>query len=574
MMSGMSRGLRAPLVIAALGLVAWLLVFHGAYDLRVFTLAGVYVLLVLGYQFIFGHAGALALTQGAFFGLGAYVAAILAVRTGWTFAATLPAAVAVTVLLALVVAAPVLRLQSHYFALATLGIAQVLLLVCRDWVSLTGGANGLAGIPPVILFGAVIDRGWPMLLLVWSLVAAGAVAAGLILRGRFGLGFHLVRAAPPAAESIGLDAGRYRLAAFLLSAVYAATSGALLVHLNRLVSPDVFEFPVMVTCLAMTVIGGATRISGAFAGALLLVYLPEWFRPLDKYYLIAYGAGLLVMIVAAPDGLIGALARLRRRLWPEPSPLPPEPEPLPQLRRPATDPLLEIRGLSKSFGGVRALADVSVDIRSGEILGLIGPNGSGKTTLINIATGLDRCDAGTIRFGAQAVSALPSFAVARLGIGRTFQTPCLVDGLTVLDNVAAARAGDSLVEARRRAMALLGALGLGAVAMKPAGRVPQSLRRAVELARAAALQPALIFLDEPAAGLSAGEQDELAGHLRRLRQDGVTLVIIEHNMPFLAGLADRLVCLDGGRVIADGTPDQVRAHPRVLEAYLGTEAGA
>jgi branched-chain amino acid transport system permease protein len=566
----MSRGLRAPLTVAALGLAAWPFVFHGAYDLRLFTLAGVYVLLVLGYQFIFGHVGALSLTQGAFFGLGAYVSAILALRAGWSFPPALVLSIAAAVLLAALVAVPVLRLDSHYFALATLGIAQVLLLVCREWVPMTGGANGLSGLPGFVLFGATIPAGFPSVVLVWALVIVGALIAWRIQGGLYGLGLHAVRSVPEAAGAIGLDCGRLRLVAFLLSAAYAGAAGALFVNVNGIVSPDVLEFPLMVTCLAMTVIGGPTRVAGAFAGGLLLVYLPEWVRPLDKYYLIAYGAGLLVMIVAAPDGLVGALARLRQHLWPE-TLIAPNPIALPVPSRTLTAPLA-VRNLVKSFGGVAALQGVSFDVRRGEILGLIGPNGSGKTTLVNIATGLERCDGGEIVYGDQRLSTLAPFAIARLGIARTFQTVCLASDMTALDNVAVARssaAAADLATARGQAMSLLDELGLASSAMAPAGELSHGIQRQVEIARASATQPDVLLLDEPAAGLSPREQAALATHLRRLRAGGLTLLIIEHNMPFLAGLADRLVCLHDGRVIAEGPPDEVRRDARVIEAYLG-----
>lgn len=569
MMAWAARGLRAPLFCAAIGLAAWPFVFSGAYDLRVATLAGIYVLLVLGYQFIFGHAGALALTQGSFFGLGAYVTAILATRYGWGFAITFPLSMLAGLVLAALVAVPVLRLDSHYFALATLGIAQVLLLVCRDWTPLTGGANGISGVPGIVLFGVELSRGAPMLALVWLLVIAGGAVAWQIQRGRYGAGFRIVRDAPAAAAAIGLDPARFRLAAFLLSAVYAGAAGALFVHVNRIVSPDVLEFPLMVTCLAMTVIGGATRLAGAVAGAVLLVYLPEWFRPLDKYYLIAYGAGLLAMIVAAPDGLIGALERFRQRRWPEAALPPPDPEALPRgigLRGAAP---LVFDAVAKSFGGVRALQGVSFELHRGEILGLIGPNGSGKTTLVNIATGLEACDGGAIRYGAHVLTTRPPHAIARLGIARTFQNLCLVEDMSALDNVAVARDDADRGRARRQAMHLLQGLDLASIAMAPAGKLPHSIQRRVELARSLAVQPSVVFLDEPAAGLSETEQASLAAQLRALQRGGLTLLVIEHNMPFLMNLADRLVCLDGGRVIAQGRPDEVRSHPRVIEAYLG-----
>jgi len=565
-----ARGLRAPLTAAAGGLAIWPFVFSGAYDLRLFTLAGIYVLLVLGYQFIFGHSGALSLTQGAFFGLGAYATAILAVHAGWSFPETLVLSVAVSTALAAVIAVPVLRLESHYFALATLGIAQVLLLVCREWVPLTGGVNGISGVPGFALLGHAIPNGVPSLILVWSLVIIAAVLAWRIQGGIYGLGFHVVRAAPAAAGAIGLDGGRFRLVAFLLSAAYAGAAGALFVRVNRIVSPDVLEFPLMVTCLAMTVIGGATRIAGAFAGAVLLVYLPEWFRPLDKYYLIAYGAGLLAMIVVAPDGLIGAAARLRQRIAPE-ADTPPEPARLPRPANTITASLV-FRDVAKSFGGVRALQGVSFELRRGEILGLIGPNGSGKTTLVNIATGLEARDGGAVLYGNRLLTRLPPFAIARLGIARTFQNVCLAGEMSALDNVAVARSLDGDVDletARSQAMYLLETLGVGGVAMMRALDLPHGVQRRIEIARALALQPDILLLDEPAAGLNEREQADLASRIRTLRTLGLGILLIEHNMPFLAGLADRLVCLHEGRVIAQGSPGGVRQDPQVIAAYLG-----
>lgn len=570
MTTELSRGLRGTLAAAAVGLALWPFAFSSAYDLRLFTLAGVYALLVLGYQFIFGHVGALSLTQGAFFGLGAYASAILAVRSGWSFPETFVLSMAVAVALAAVIAVPVLRLESHYFALATFGIAQVLLLICREWVPMTGGVNGISGVPGFALFGQAVPRGFPSLFLVWSLVIIGATLAWRIRGGIYGLGFHIVRSAPAAAGAIGLDSGRLRLAAFLLSAAYAGAAGALFVRVNGIVSPDVFEFPVMVTCLAMTVIGGATRVAGAFAGAFLLVYLPEWFRPLDKYYLVAYGAALLAMIIAAPDGLMGAAARLRQRLLPE-TEEPPESDRLPWQTVTITARLV-FRDVVKSFGGVTALQGVSFEVRRGEILGLIGPNGSGKTTLINIATGLETCDSGAVLYGNRVLTELPPFAIARLGIARTFQNICLAGELSALDNVAVARLLDTGIDsasARCQAMYLLDALGAADSAMTPARDLPHGIQRRIEIARALALQPQIVLLDEPAAGLSEREQADLASHIRKLRTRGLAVLLIEHNMPFLTGLADRLICLHEGRVIAQGSPDEVRRNPQVIAAYLG-----
>jgi branched-chain amino acid transport system permease protein len=586
-MGSLASGIRLPLATGLALLLAWPLVFGTSYDLRVFTLAGVYALLTLGFQFIFGHAGALALTQGTFFGFGAYITALLALNLGWGFEATLPLAIAGPVLLALVVAAPVLRLESHYFALATLGIGQVMLLVAVQWQSVTGGANGLPGVPGIVLFGWTVPRGLPLAAFVWGLVAIGAVLAWRLTRGLLGRAYMVMRENDIAAMSLGLDIWHLRFVAFLLSAVYAGAAGALYVHTIRVISPEVLEFHVMVATLTMAVVGGRTGVAGAILGAFLLVHLPEWFRFLDKYYLIAYGAVLLAMIVVAPWGLVGGLERLRGRLFPEAPPRAPQPAPLATARRVmGSGPLLEVRDIALRFGGVRALDGVSLALERGEIFGLIGPNGSGKTTLVNCVTRIYAPQSGTIVFAGADVTRLAPYEVARRGIARTFQSVNLVDELTALDNVAVARAGversgvrralgdDGLERARGYAMSLLERLDVAQVAMQPCGGLAYGLKRRVEIARALALEPALLLLDEPAAGLNAAEQADLAARLRTFARDGLTLLVIEHNMPFLMPLAGRMACLDYGRLIASGTPAEIRGHPRVIEAYLGTAEAA
>jgi branched-chain amino acid transport system permease protein len=575
-------GIRLPLALGLAILLAWPLVFGTSYDLRIFTLAGVYALLTLGFQFIFGHAGALALTQGTFFGLGAYVAALLALNFGWGFAATAPLAIVGPVLLALVVAAPVLRLESHYFALATLGIGQVMLLVAIHWQSLTGGANGLPGVPGVVLFGWAVPRGLPLAAFVWGLVALGALLAWRLTGGLLGRAYTVMRENDIAAMSLGIDIWHLRFVAFLLSAVYAGIAGALYVHTIRVISPEVLEFHVMVAALTMAVVGGRNRVAGAILGAFLLVHLPEWFRFLDKYYLVAYGAVLLAMIVVAPWGLVGGLERLRARLVPDAPRPPPRAVPLAARGHAAAGgPILEVRNLSIGFGGVRALDGVSLALERGEIFGLIGPNGSGKTTLLNCVTRIYTPQSGAIVFAGEDVTRLAPYEVARRGVARTFQSVNLIDDLSSLDNVAVARAGvertgvrralagDGLERARAHAMALLERLDLAGAAMQPCGGLAYGLKRRVEIARALALEPRLLLLDEPAAGLNGAEQADLARRLRALAADGLTLLVIEHNMPFLMPLAQRMACLDYGRLIASGTAAEIRAHPRVIEAYLG-----
>lgn len=568
----LGRGVTLPLAIAGLAFVVPVLAGGEPYALRLLGLAGVYTLLGIGYVFAFGHAGLLSLAQGAFFGLGAYVTGVLASRWGAAPAVTFPLAVLAPVLLAAIVALPVLRLASHYFALATLAIAQLLMLVALNWTEVTGGANGLAGLPGLAIGGWRIGRGLPLVLVTWTVVGIGAVIAWRVAAGRLRLAWQVAREDEIAAAAIGLDVGRLRLAAFLLAAGYAGAAGALQVHGLGVVSPEVLQFGVMVTCLTLVVVGGRLRIAGAVLGAVLVVHLPEWFRILDRHYLVAYGVALLVMIIAAPDGIVGRLEALRARLLPEPPAPLPAPRPLPPTATPADGAVLVAEGLTKRFGGVLALENVSLQVAAGEILGLIGANGSGKTTLLNVISGIERPDAGRLVLAGRDATTLAPHRRARAGIGRSFQTPRLVAGLSLLDNVAAARIGMGVADpeiARGEALTLLRRLQLDdAATLVPAALPPGHLRR-TEIARALALQPRLLLLDEPAAGLAAAEQADLAARLRAVAADGVALVVVEHNLPFLMGLAHRLICLDSGRVIAEGPPEAVRADPKVRAVYVG-----
>ena len=554
-------------VLFALGVVALLayaVLYASPYGLRVLTVAGVYALATVGFQVVFGLGGALSLAQGTFFGVGAYVTGILGSQLGWTFPATFPLSLAVPVGLALLVGLPVLRLESHYFALATLGVAQVVLLLAVNTPELTGGANGLAGVPGIVLAGWAVPRGLPLAAVVWACVALGAAAAARLAHGRWGRALTLVRDDPLAAATLGLDVGRLRLTAFALSALYGGAAGALSVHTQRVVSPEVLEFPVMVAILTMAVVGGRGRIAGAVLGAVLLVHLPEWFRGLERSYLIVYGLALLAAIVVAPHGITGVLDRL----------LPPRVRPLPKaaaLPERAAGGALRVEGLRKAFGGVRAVDGVSFTLEPGRVTGLIGPNGSGKTTVINLISGLERPDGGRVMLGGRNLAGARPDWVARAGIARTFQAAGLPEGATVLEAVAAARLerDPSVAQAEAHARTVLERLGVAELAGRPCGGLPAALRRRVELARALARQPAVLLLDEPAAGLTDGEKAELARHLAAVAAEGVAVLVVEHDMGFLLPLAQRVVALDQGRVLADGAPGDVVRHPAVVAAYLG-----
>jgi branched-chain amino acid transport system permease protein len=474
---------------------------------RMVTLIGIYALMGLGYQLVFGQLGALNLAQGALFGTGAYAAAL----------APLPVAIVAAAIPAAIVALLTLRLQSHYFALATLALASLINLVALHAESLTGGANGLAG------FSAGLPRGPWLLVLVWAIVIAAVLAYARVFAGPLGERTRLLREAPLMAATLGVDAGRWRLVLFVLGGALAGLAGACSAALSGVVSPEVTGFPLMVLCLSLVVLGGTRHPMGAVLGAALAVCLPELLRDLQGAWLLGYAAATLAIVLWAPEGLAGLCDRWRGAHLQRPAA-----STLPATLPRATGPHhLALQKISKRFGGLEALRDISFDIERGEVVGLIGANGSGKTTLLNVISGLDRLDDGAILLDDARLDRLPAYAIARRGIGRTFQATML--------------GGDS----------------------KPS-----------ELARALAIGRSFLLLDEPAAGLGDQERAELAGLLRRLRDADYGVLIVDHDIELLSAVCDRLVCLDRGRIIAAGPPAEIRADNRVRASFLGLAEAA
>lgn len=579
------RDINLPLFVLAIALTAFALM-AGPYHLRLLAVIGINALLVVGFQFVFGFAGAVSLAQSCFFGVGAYVTAILGTTFGLETTVTFPLSVAAAGFLAMLIAVPIMRLDDNYFALATLALSLLVELAVTQWDSVTGGTNGLSGVPPLTIFGVAATDRFQVLLIVWTVVGAGLLLAQHLRSGLYGRMFHLMRQSAPAASALGFDVARMRFAAFVASALFGGASGALMANVVRVVSPELLGLPLMVTCLTMTVLGGRLSVAGAILGALLITYLREYFRFLESYTLIVYGSLSLGCLILAPDGIIGTLEHFRAKLPGGRS------GPVPgRLSSPVADALpfkgvmLALRGISLSFGGIRALDAVSLDVSPGEIVGLIGPNGSGKTTLLNVISGLYVPDGGTVTVLDRNTAGLQPFAVARLGVARTFQHIHLVDDMTVLDNVALGYAGsvgtgalqalravrhdDGLAAARAAAGAAVGLMGIADRIHDRCGALSYGTRRRVEVARALAARPQLLLLDEPAAGFNEQEQRDLAERIKLIAASGTTVLVVEHNLVFLAAVATRLVCLDRGRVIADGPAATVRANPAVIEAYLG-----
>lgn len=558
--------LAAALVLAAgAGLVAP----GQGYILNILMQAATYAVAVLGLVVVLGYCGQISLAQAAFFGLGAYGVALGTTGAGLPFFVALLLGVAAATGFGAVLGLASLRLGGHYLAMVTISFQQILTLVLTNWIGLTRGPDGVSGIPRPAGFAA----GPSYLALCLIVMVLCAWGAWRLRSTRLGRAMQAVRDNEIAAGTTGVDVFRTKVIAFAISALLGGVGGGLFAGAFSYVSPDQFSFAESIVLLTMALLGGVRSPFGALLGTGLLVLLPEWLRFLKQVYLAVYGAAVILIMVFLPEGIWGYLAARWRRVRPAPEAAPP----LPLLGRrgePTEEVVLETVGLAKHFGGLRALDGVDLAVRRGTVHALIGPNGSGKSTLINVVTGLYRATAGRVVLLGRDVTALPPHRRAALGLARTFQNIRLFRGLTVLDNVVvgAERPGTGITgeeAVQARALAALDVVGLRADAYRLVGELSYGHQRYVEIARALAGEPAVLLLDEPAAGLNSAEKVELGHLLRRLKGHGLTILIVDHDMALVEQVADRITVLNFGRRIADGTARETLAHPDVVAAYLG-----
>jgi branched-chain amino acid transport system ATP-binding protein len=506
---------------------------------------GLNVLLGLAGQVSFGHVG--------FYALGAYTVAILTTKAGWSFWLALPAAALVATLTGALLALPAMRVRGPYLAMVTIAFGFIVEHAAVEARGLTGGQNGIMGIPQPAAFGLAFgERGVALAAIVLAAVATAAF--WLLERSRVGRAMRAVRDSEVAAESIGLSPVRMKTAAFAISALCAGVAGALFAPLSGFVTPSTFAFSQSILFVLVVMIGGATFLAGPLVGAAIVVLLPEALAGLAEYRLLFFGALLLVVLWLAPEGVVGTALRLLSR------------------RRPArhvaagdvaiappTPAALLVQGLGISFGGVRAAHDVALEAKPGRVTSLIGPNGAGKTTVLNMLSGFYRPDAGSIRLGGRELRGGAAWRIARAGVARTYQTTQLFGSMSVAENIAIASGPESL----------LAFVGYAGDVDARASDLAHVDKRLVEVARALAMRPAVLLLDEPAAGLSAQDKSKLAALLKRIADAGIAVVLVEHDMSVVMGISDHVVVLDAGLRIAAGTPAEVQRDPAVRKAYLG-----
>ncbi|MEU5882433.1 branched-chain amino acid ABC transporter ATP-binding protein/permease [Spirillospora sp. NPDC047279] len=589
--------------LAGLIAVAWILPYQlGGYAIHVVNIALVFALLAIGMGLAMGIAGQINLAQVAFFGVSAYATAILTTHSGWGFWPAAALAMVASALVGLLVGIPALRMQSHYLGIVTLGLA----LGFINWTTnaeVAGGAEGISAIPVPPMFGIDLSSQYLYYYLEVIVFAIALVFALFVVRTGLGRRLMAMRDDPLAAGAVGAEIPLLRMTAFMLSSVFGGVAGVLYVGLIRYIAPETFNIANMFLLLAMVVIGGRQSLVGCVIGAVGLTLIREQLIDYPTYAQLGFGLVVVLMVVFAPTGLAGipvraraAVDRRRGRTVDRASMRPFQPYARAENTETADEtaeavPMLEIDKVSKHFRGLKALDQVSLSVGAGEIRGIVGPNGSGKTTLFNVVSGFYKATSGGVRLDGRAVAGERPYRLSALGVARTFQNLRLFGEMTVKDNVLVALdrtrtyaiwryllwpVGVWRQERRlhRRADALLERFGLSEFAGAAPGSLPYGIQRRIEIARAMAGGPRLLLLDEPAAGLNGEEVRQLAEIVRSIRDSGVTVVLIEHNMGLVMTLCERVTVLANGQVIAEGTPDEVAADHAVIEAYLGDSAMA
>jgi branched-chain amino acid transport system permease protein len=558
------------------------------------SFAGVMAIGSLALNLLYGFGGVVSLGHGALVGVGAYSAGIMMTRYEQSFWVAVVVAMIISALFGGLMALPSMRLSRWYFALVSLALAEVISSLIREWGGLTGGFSGLLGIPLPSIGGHVLSD-VQMMVLVFVFILIAYVVLRNLVRSRFGIGLVASRETEAAATSCGVNLFAVRLIAFMISAAFCGLAGALFAVQKAVLTPDDFTAILSINLVIAVVVGGAGHLSGPLLGGLAFFFVPSLLSWLDKWRMFTFACLLLVLVIFAPHGLAGmfraVLARLPWKLTDGDEVLAGPVAPS-ALARPQSPPrrsgggALVARGVAKSFGGVTALDGVDLDVRAGEVLAVVGPNGSGKTTLLNCISGTYSPDRGTVHVEGHDVTGKAPDRVARASLSRTFQTPQLMSTLSVLDNVRlglnhtsratnlelAFRVGRGRRENERAnatAMSALEMLGMAELADKLPEEVPHGQQRLVEIARATVSLPAVLLLDEPAAGLTAQEMDELGVLLRRLADEQVAVVLVEHHVKLVHDVADRVVVLDQGLQLASGTADEVFSDPAVRRVYLG-----
>ena len=583
----------AGAVIIILALTLPLLITN-QYYVHILQSVGIVSILAYGLNILFGYTGQISLGHAGIYAIGAYTTGLLTVKLGLSPWLGMLLSMVVCAIFGLLLAGPALRVRGPYLAMVTIAFGLAIERAATEWQSLTGGPQGIAGIPVPSINGYIFDsRAYLYLVIILSIIFFFFMKN--LVESRWGRAFISLSESEVAAESLGINVYRYKVLSFVVSSVYAGLAGALFAHQNEYINSEIFTLDLSIFFLIVVLFGGLATPTGPIIGSIVLVFSQELFNELYNYHLYFYGGILLFSLMVLPQGVVGGVRNLYKRGTKK---APKEPDSFRQVEIPhfirvpnsgmSDSSILRAAKLSRFFGGIKANLDIDIAVRKNSIHALIGPNGSGKTTFLNVVSGFYRPTNGRIFLDNILISGMSANGISRAGIGRTFQNVQVFGNMTVLDNVkigfhshTSTNIGKCLFclpsfnkeekWVQEEAMEVMEFTGISDFSLHTAKNLSHGHQRLLGIARALAIRPRLLLLDEPAAGLVQQEIQFLKELIHKVRNAGITVLLVEHHMELVMDISDTVTVLDYGEKIAEGTPKEVQNDERVIHAYLGNE---